>query len=79
MWHIDLYGVLMHPTESKVWVRQENRKHHLPGYTHSQPTQPWLQNQYSGGWIAGFQDALGCEIYILKNLKTAEDAKRRWA
>lgn len=79
MWKTDVHGILLHPTEAKVWLLADARGCRLPGFTFTHAKDPYLACHFDGALIPGFREIYGCGIYTMRTASEHSDPKNQRA
>ena len=79
MWQIDVFGILVHGVEPKVWLKRTSEGFSLPAFTYDYAEDPYLGNQFDGALMPGYQETFGCSLYLLGNLSAQKNSESRTA
>ena len=65
MWKTDVRGILLHPTEAKVWISVDSQGYRLPRFVLDHPP-----NQREGALplIRGLREVYGCDLYLMQTV-----------
>ncbi|NKB66362.1 MAG: phosphotransferase [Candidatus Latescibacteria bacterium] len=79
MWKTSVWGLLLHPTEAKVWLSVETQSYRLPSIMLNDPEGALLPHEKDGALplVVGLQEAYGCHLHLLQTVDQWEDAESR--
>ena len=81
MWKTSVWGILLHPTEAKVWTSIDSQGYRLPSLTLDHPESALLPGQQEGALplVLGLREVYGCDLYLMQTVDQWEDSESQQA
>lgn len=79
MWKTDVWGILLHPTQAKVWILPSAQGYRLPSFTLEYSENIFQNNHLRRTLpvILGLQEAYSCDLYLMQTMNQWEDPKNQ--